>query len=84
MSGGKTPPTLRFLEIGGDPMPAALRPTSGSKLRMTPARPNARKRQGGAKVFIGTSDRDERSLIAKHQLRDPCRHDANATRAGVI
>jgi hypothetical protein len=47
---------------------------SGSKLRMTPAPPTT----GDAKVFIVTSDRNDHSLIAKHQIRDPCRHDATA------
>jgi hypothetical protein len=58
---------------------------SGSNLRMTSARPTM---LGSDRVtpksFIVTSDRNDRSLIAKHQLRDPCRHDANAKLAGVI
>jgi hypothetical protein len=46
---------------------------------MTPARPTTLgSDRGTAEVFIVTSDRNDHSLIAKHQLRDPCRHDANA------
>ena len=51
---------------------------SGSKLRMTPARPTTDDAKVFAKVFIVTSDRNDRSLIAKHLFRDPCRHDTNA------
>jgi hypothetical protein len=51
---------------------------------MTPARPTTDDAKVFAKDFIVTSDRNDRSLIAKHQFRDPCRHDANAKLAGVI
>jgi hypothetical protein len=57
---------------------------SVSKLWMTPARPTTGDAKGFARVFIVTSDRNDRSLIAKHQFRGPCRHDANAKLAGVI
>jgi hypothetical protein len=51
---------------------------------MTPARPTTDDAKVFAKDFIVTSDRNDRSLIAKDQFRDPCRHDANAKLAGVI
>jgi hypothetical protein len=49
---------------------------SGSKHRMTPARPTTLEsdRMTPKQAFTVTSDRNERSLIAKHQLRDPSRH----------
>jgi hypothetical protein len=55
-------------------------PPDISKLRMTAARPTT----GDAKVFIVTSDWNDRSLIANHQFRGLSRHDANAKLAGVI
>jgi hypothetical protein len=59
-------------------------PPDISKLRMTAARPTTGDAKVFVKVFIVTSDWNDRSLIAKHQFRGPCRHDANAKLAGVI
>jgi hypothetical protein len=80
MGGGKTSQRLRpgsfgFFRSAALASNARRYPPdiSGSKLRMTPARPTTGDAKIFAKVFIVRSDRNDRSLIAKHQFRDPCR-----------
>jgi hypothetical protein len=92
MGGGKTPPTtqaqlsdfFRLAALASNDPPLLARHLRFEAPDDAGASDHARKRQGDAKVFIVTSDRHDRSLIAKHHFRDACRHDANAKLAGVI
>jgi hypothetical protein len=57
---------------------------SGSKLRMTPARPTTLGSDRVTPKFY-CNFRSERPLADREaSMRDPCRHDANAKLAGVI